>query len=301
MTCKGKTIVTINDYDILECATCGFIHVYPYPTKKEIADLYENNYYEETQPMYIKKLEEDSEWWKLVYSKRVKLIEKYIISSNTTNISTLDIGSGAGYYLLAAKEQGWKGKGIEPSKTAYQYSRELGLDVENVFFDEEVANRGASFDVVHLNHVLEHIPYPEKTLCWISNILTKNGLICIAVPNDFNDFQQVLWKNQGLKPWWISPLEHVNYFDFKSLENLLIKNGFEIVEKTTSFPMELFLLMGDNFVEEHEKGRLCHEKRKRFDMSLGDSLDEDLRENFYKALATMGIGRDVIYIARKIK
>lgn len=299
MKCNGEIIVEKNGNEVIECNICGFKHVYPYPKNESIAKLYTEEYYEKAQPEYIKKVEEDKEWWLEVYQERIKQISRYI--ENKQKVNVLDIGSGTGHFLLAAKDNGWAETGVEPSIQAYHYSKDQALNVHNKFFSEELVQELPLYDVIHMNHVLEHVPQPQTMLKLIWNQLKPGGIFCVAVPNDFNSFQNMLVNDQNYEPWWVSPLEHVNYFDFKSLTDLLEKNEFEVLNQYTSFPMELFLLMGDKFVGNSELGRACHFKRKTFEMSLLNEDNIDVKQNLYKAFASAGIGRDVILFARKPK
>jgi SAM-dependent methyltransferase len=47
----------------------------------------------------------------------------------------LNIGSGPGFFLTHGKSRGWSGVGIEPSKQAGAYSRDMGLEIVEDFFD----------------------------------------------------------------------------------------------------------------------------------------------------------------------
>lgn len=299
MNCNGEIVVEKNDYNIIECNSCGFKHVYPYPNDQSITKLYTEEYYEKAQPEYIKKVEEDKVWWLEVYQERIKQISKYIEEKQDINV--LDIGSGPGYFLLAAKLEGWKETGVEPSIQACNYSKSQDLNVYNKFFSEEITQKLPLYDVIHMNHVLEHVPHPNEILKLIWNQLKPGGIFCVAVPNDFNPFQNILVHDQNYPSWWVSPLEHVNYFDFESLKKLLEQNDFEVLEKYTSFPMELFLLMGDKFIGNPELGRLCHKKRKTLEMNLFEKENINIKQNLYKSFAELGLGRDVILFARKPK
>ncbi len=67
----------------------------------------------------------------------------------------------------------------------------------------------------------------------------------------------------------------------------------------TSFPMEAFLLMGDNYVGDPALGRASHAKRKRFDLALEQAGFGEARRALYRALAEAGIGREAVVIAVK--
>jgi len=120
----------------------------------------------------------------------------------------------------------------------------------------------------------------------------------VAVPNDFSPFQKILSNDLGMKPWWLAPPHHINYFTPDTLCRLLEKNGFEIIKKESSFPMELFLMLGDNYVEDPSLGRKMHNKRKKFDMILSQ-FDNQFKRDLYQAFANLNIGRDIIVYAKK--
>ncbi len=116
----------------------------------------------------------------------------------------------------------------------------------------------------------------------------------MTVPNDYSPMQRAA-RAGGLEPWWLAPPHHLNYFGFASLERLLARCGFAPVARRTSFPMEAFLLMGDDYVSQPPLGRALHAKRKAFDLALpqGD------RRAFYAALAAAGFGREATVVAVK--
>jgi hypothetical protein len=97
----------------------------------------------------------------------------------------------------------------------------------------------------------------------------------------------------------VAPKHHLNYFTFDSLANLLQRLDLKIAERSTSFPMELFLLMGENYTIDPALGRACHESRKKFDMALETAGLGEARRSFYRALAQAGLGREAAIIAVK--
>ena len=99
----------------------------------------------------------------------------------------------------------------------------------------------------------------------------------------------------------MAPPHHVNYFDFRSLGGLLKKCGFSIVHEESTFPIDLFLLMGDNYISDDKVGRECHTRRMNFEKSMRLSGNNDLLERLYSNFAKQGIGREVVLYAKKIK
>ena len=146
-----------------------------------------------------------------------------------------------------------------------------------------------SFSIINLAFVLEHIQDPTNLLEYIhKELLIDKGIICISVPNDFNSFQESAVIEHDIPKWWISIPDHINYFDFKSLEQLLNKTGFKTILKETSFPIEMFLLFGEVYIGNPDIGKKCHQKRINFENALIKSGKKELLDNLYKAYAELG-------------
>jgi SAM-dependent methyltransferase len=149
-----------------------------------------------------------------------------------------------------------------------------------------------------MNEVLEHVPDPRAVLAVVDALLEPGGLVALMVPNDYSPFQRALRDACGFDPWWVAPPHHVNYFDVESIQRLLAER-FEVASVETSFPIDLFLLMGDNYVGDDDLGRACHAKRKTFETNLARAGLTPLKIEIYRALAKLGVGRDVFVVARK--
>ena len=291
---RGEPLDSKDGLSVVACETCGFKHVTPLPTAADLAKLYEHEFYTETKPHYFAHVEEDLPWWNMHFDNRFSLFEKH-----TSQRKLLDIGSGPGYFLKRGKERGWDVIGFEPSKQAAEYSQKHGVTVVQNFFSQEKALPYGPFDAIHMEMVLEHIPYPYEFLKGAYSLLNPGGIICVVSPNDYNPFQIALRKNHGFEPWWVSPLQHINYFDTQTMQTTLAKVGFDIVDVLATFPIEIFLLMGDNYVGNDELGRACHIKRKRLEHALFKIFENDDMNNFYRSCAKVGVGREFMVLGEK--
>jgi len=152
-----------------------------------------------------------------IFDQMLNLIEKY---KNPGNI--LDIGCGVGLFLYLAKKRGWEASGIEISKFASNFAKnKLKLNVINS--DNLDIFQDKFFDVIVVNHVLEHIKNPLVILKQIKKKLKINGILFIGVPNIEGLFPRVQ------KEDWpsLQPLAHIYQFTPKTLKLLLQKIGFE--------------------------------------------------------------------------
>ena len=178
---SGLVLDRVNEFDVIECLSCGYKHVVPIPSQEELVQVYREDYYSHEKPLYLDEHQEDLDWWNLVYDERYDYLESQLPGESR---SLLDIGSGPGFFLLRGKARGWKTTGVEPSKRAAAHSRDLGLDVREGFVDEAVVKSLGTFDVVYLHEVLEHIPNPASLLSIVSQLLKPGGILCVIVPND---------------------------------------------------------------------------------------------------------------------
>jgi len=290
---SGRDIDVVGGTTIMDCSICGFVHVMPLPSEHDLQKFYQKDFYETEKPDYLKYAEEDREWWRATYNRYYELLEQH-----TSGRTLLDIGSGPGYFLDAGAARGWNVIGFEPSTSAAAYAKERGSTVVNDVFAADKAATHGPFDVVMLSLVLEHVPGPARVVAEAAQVLKPGGLLCIIVPNDYNPLQKVLVERHGFAPWWVVPGHHLNYFSIGSLKTLVSAQQLSPVHLETSYPMELFLLSGRNYVGNPDVGRVCHKERKALEMALFTG-DKALLQNMYSAWAKQGIGREVVLIARK--
>ena len=293
----GPIVAVANGFDVIECELCEFRHIVPIPTEEDLEKTYRYDYYTQEKPLYLERYTEDIDWWNMVYAERYEMLEQHLPPGRRR---LLDIGSGPGLLLLNGQSRGWQVRGIEPSLQAVEHSRGMGLDVVQGYFSEKIASELGVFDAINMSLVLEHIPDPAALLALAHGQLDDGGLLCVVVPNDFNPFQLVARDHLAFKPWWVAPPHHINYFDFNSLQRLMEQCGFDVIHKEATFPIDMFLLMGDNYIGNDELGRACHSKRKKLELSLSKAGMAKTKRHFYQSLANIGLGREVVLVARKL-
>jgi SAM-dependent methyltransferase len=293
---EGPRVAQTKGFDIIQCDICGFRHILPLPDELTLERAYRELYYSEEKPAFLAHAGEDQDWAELAQIDRLEIFESIL---GRDRCRLLDIGAGPGFFLKTAQARGWQVLGIEPSRQAAAHARSLGVGVVEGFFNAETAVGLGAFDVVHMNNVLEHVPNPAAIIALTRDVLRPGGLLCIGVPNDFSPFQIAASAVSGTGEWWIAPSHHLNYFDFASAATFLERLGFRVVERTTSFPMELFLIMGEDYTKDGALGRACHKRRKRFDQALEAAGLKETRRTLYRALANAGLGREAILVAVK--
>lgn len=297
-THSGKTLYKKRDLRVIDCNKCGYAHVVPLPTTRELKTFYRTQFYN-GKPEYISKWESELEYWNLTYEEKYQLFDKY---KKSRGERILEVGCSAGFFLKYGKKIGWNVLGIEPAIHAYDYAKNLGINVINSTYEEIDNDALDNFDVIYSAYVLEHLPNPQNFIKKSWELLKRGGLLVTEIPNDFNPLQELYLKSIKNEPYWVSvkpPLEHLNYFNVSSFSKLLSKNKFDAVYFTSTYPLEFFLLMNENYVGNDTVGRGIHIKRMEFEKKFHKFGYAHLKRQIYDLFAQMGIGREMLVFGRK--
>lgn len=285
-----------DDYHIIRCQTCMYNHIVPLISEDVIIEYYQKSFYSVSKPDYVKQYNEDYKWWLTTH--------KYILNPHITHGSTfLDVGFGPGIAMQAAAQLGALSYGTELDGNRVIEERRRGFSVYAGTID---AYPGCPecLDVVYAWEVLEHLRDPEALLQSAYNLLKPGGVIIIEVPNDFSPLQRRAMEACGITtPWWVSPPEHLNYFNKLDLKCMVRRNGFRILEMRGTYPMENFLLNGRNYVERPEIGRDCHKERMEYELynyKRGERFLYAMIRSYYENLELHDIGREIVCIAKKM-
>jgi SAM-dependent methyltransferase len=291
---------------IIQDKKYGYLRIDPIPSENELSVFYREKYYKLVKkggraPELRKTMspgriaQEEIKWLKGTLYQEINYTLKHILSNKSNKL--LDIGCGLGIFLSFMDKAAWDVTGIEPSE-----DRDLKRNSRFKIFNNKLEGFLLKhpfyknyFDVITLINVLEHVRNPKNIIDICKKLLNpKTGYICIRVPNDFNILQKFAEKNTNKKKWWIVTPDHINYFNLNSLQKFLETNGFKVIDKTVDFPMEMFLLMGEDYTNNQKIGSVCHRKRVNFELSIPYSF----RRQLYRKLAELNIGRDCILYAK---
>lgn len=282
----------------LRQAASGYWQVWPRPSAESLQTLYGEDFYDVDHADYLSRMQAEREYWDATWSMRRRLMERALPSARRR---ILDVGSSGGFLLDHFRQAGWQPTGIEPARSAARWARErYGLDVFcGELLDYPLAGGAERFDVVHSAQVLEHVLDPEACVAHIASLLAPGGLVYIEVPNDFNVFQETARERLEKSAWWVAPRYHLNYFGYDSLSGLLASHGLREIDRLASFPIEMFLLMGEDYVGRPDVGAACHARRMHFERSLIETGRIDDLLTLYRSLARASVGRTCGILARK--
>lgn len=269
-------------FPVYDCAHCGFRFTNHFPSEDTIGRYYDS-------PDYISHSDSNEGLVNRLYHlfrkrmlrKKIELVADYTPAKDSP-VRLLDIGCGTGYFLQAAKEQGWIVSGIEKDDKARESATlrsELEVKDENGFWETE----NSSFDVVTLWHVLEHLEKLNETIHKIKEIITPEGIVVLALPN-CRSYDAGFYKG-----WWAAydiP-RHLWHFSPESLEKLLGKHGLKVIQKTR-MPLDAFYI--SLLSEKYKKSNLLTRYGRAF---LNGTI------GFLRSLSNIEQSSSIIYIAKK--
>ncbi|MFC2036378.1 class I SAM-dependent methyltransferase [Chloroflexota bacterium] len=138
----------------------------------------------------------------------------------------LEIGSGQGGFLKLLEQKGWEVHGIDISAECTAYAQDVhGLN--NVMIADllDADLDGDFFDIVVMNHVIEHLPDPKSYLDEVYRVLKPGGVLCISTPN-IDSLQARVFGE-----YWraLSVPLHLVLFSPNTLSEMLAETGYSVI------------------------------------------------------------------------
>lgn len=222
-------------FRVVRCLKCGWIRQNPRPTVETIGYYYPPNY-----ANFICAIEDEPSLWRQ-WDRRYGVLKRRweIERLKPKGRLLLDVGCATGIFLHEMHQAGWEVVGIEPDSNAAKYAQQrFGLQVY-VGRLNQVGLPDASFNVITMWDVLEHLHTPWADLKEIYRLLTDGGWLVIRVPN-----------LESLEARWFGPLwlgwdlpRHLYLFPRPALIAALSELGFVVkVSHSISTSYHAFML-----------------------------------------------------------
>ena len=246
---------SIDKWILNKCSDCEVAYLSPRPNKQNIHKAYTNYYTHEEGSNTFKKGSVSvfiNHLKRVVYnvkSKREYHFKEYILyliiyliypahlflDSKIRHIGPLvdkknrllDIGCGNGDFLAFANDLGWEVTGLDVDKGAVDTALSKGLNVK--LGGIESLNNDELFDMITLNHVIEHVYNPVELIQECYKYLNPGGKLWLETPN-INSIGLNLYKE-----YWrgLEPPRHLMLYNIHTLSKLLSDAGFfNITQKT---------------------------------------------------------------------
>jgi SAM-dependent methyltransferase len=256
-------------FGVYRCSVCEAIFIQPTLTETDFARFYPPDY---GRYRHSKSLEKKhyGGWQRLILenyygypprsgrgfsklNKAAAFVLSFVAAKGVLpyrgNGRILDVGCEGGSYLYRLKQWGWETYGVEPSESGVKQARSLGLEVHyGSLAGAKFPN--AFFDVIRLNHVLEHLNDPKETFWEINRILRPDGLVYVTVPNT----RSLVFRLFGENWYALDAPRHVISYCPRTLEYLCAATGFQVSDiNFSSGPLNLLRSMNYYFEENGRK------------------------------------------------
>jgi len=213
--------ISKDDFYLVQCNGCGLVLTNPRPGEEEIGPYYESQKYvshSDTKDGIINKL--------------YQLVKSYTIGQKVEMVNglaskkvILDVGCGTGDFVGTCKSAGWIVQGVEPNKTARDLvSAKYGFVPSESF--ERSNYESGSLGIITMWHVLEHVHRLDYYLSSYYDLLDKNGILVIAVPNHTS------YDAKHYKAYWAAydVPRHIWHYAPDTIMQLCKRYGFELKE-----------------------------------------------------------------------
>lgn len=211
-------------FSLCNCSSCHFLFTADAPGHAEIGKYYASDAYishTDSKKGLIENLYQIVR--KQTLSGKRKLINQFF---NLRKGSILDYGCGTGAFLHEMKSHGWKVDGIEPDEGARRKAEQLnGITIG--LPDTLSVLPNASFDIITMWHVLEHVHNLNEVIEQLKQLLTPNGKLIVAVPNYTSQdaaHYGTYWAAYDVP-------RHLYHFSPFAMECLMKNHGLQIVHK----------------------------------------------------------------------
>ena len=146
----------------------------------------------------------------------------------------LEVGVGSGSLLAFMAARGFDVEGCDMARDVCAYVERTRRFRMHCGAVDEVEGKEL-FDVIVMNHVVEHVSDPIRLLKQATRLLRPGGILHIAVPN------VAAWEAR-LSGWTSYLPYHLIYFNQASLEKAVVRAGLRPVEAFTHEPFSGWFL-----------------------------------------------------------
>jgi SAM-dependent methyltransferase len=217
-------------FQLSRCTACRSLFLDPAPNEAEIPGFYPPRYWWAPGSRALTRLE--TTYRRLALRDHVVFVEQAAAhaSAGPSPVLLLDVGCGPGTLIGILQSKGLDVLGLDLSPEAAAIAaRENGVQVITATL-AGASFPDASFGVVTMFHVLEHVLDPRAILTEVHRVLRPGGRVVLQVPN-IDSWQSQLF---GARWWGLHVPRHIVDFSASSVQGLLDSSGF-VVERVRHF------------------------------------------------------------------
>lgn len=239
---------------------------------------------------YCFALEDDSFWFQHRSAVIVNMVKQFC-----PGVIFFDVGGGNGFVTKSLQNQKIDAVLVEPGDEGVANAVQRGVNniIQSTF--QDIDFKVNNVNAVGLFDVLEHLENDTNFLQQIKLVMPRDGYIFITVPA-----YNFLWSNDDVQAG------HYRRYNLKSLEKLLVDNGFTVLRKSYLFSfltLPIFLLrkLPDIFKKakseiDFEKHQNIHQPNKILMKILKFMCNVEL--SYFKKGRNVGIGSSCFVVAK---
>ena len=219
------------EYSFHDCTDCGLLFVEPFAG----FDIYNDAYYRGEGPDPFVDYESEYRDWRrtdrgLEFDDFARIASAHFsacpsLSVPASPVAWLDFGCGAGGFLKYLRERrSFHGRslhltGHDVGSYAELLARDDGFRILNL--DALAREPDASYDVISMIEVIEHLPAPSEQLALVARLLKPGGLLLLTTGN----LDCPVARRRGIYYGYCAPEIHVSLFSPRSLAHLYRRHG----------------------------------------------------------------------------
>lgn len=216
-------------FTLTRCSRCGHVMQNPVPSEDELNAAYGVSAdYACYRPAW-----KEHGWplWKILRqwttSRRIRQLARF-----GRGHDLLEVGCGAGDFLVSALRKGWRTFAVEYNcELAQRLANAFDIDVRTGELTSETW-AGKQFDVVAFWNVLEHVRNPIRDLNIAAGYLRKDGRVLLNIPTR-QAAEHGLWFGED---WALLDLpRHIHFLDRDTLSRVCHLAGFRLLSYRTPF------------------------------------------------------------------
>lgn len=199
------------------CRVCGFMTYAPRPDERDVSAKY--TYLKQVEPDVggqsgydSKALLSDATRAERVFDRCLNHLGRDVVNCSE-EIRVLDYGGGNGKLLRPFASRGH-------SCYLVDYNDHPVPGVTKICDDMSSFPENETFDLIICSHVLEHVSDPSRLISFLGHHLNPGGVLYVEVPGE-------IWAGLNIES---DPVTHINFFTERSLNSLLLRNGFGVLE-----------------------------------------------------------------------
>ncbi len=208
----------VGPHPVVQCHACGLGLTNPQPSNAELGEIYGPNYV---------LIENDPVGEAMVLRSKRATADHYLDLLAGVGVPArgelLEIGCGAGNFLVCAADRGFNVTGLEYSPYAAERARKNLNGRGRVLVGEvtALADQANAYDVCVLCDVIEHVRRPDEFVREILRLLRPGGVLLVVTPSLDS------WSARVLGSRWMEyKAEHLFYFTRATITRQLQQAGY---------------------------------------------------------------------------